>query len=216
MFRYFGLCDALRCVNIVARLAHHKFYSRYRGFKKFLCKTFICCYFMNLSKVNLGPCICAFLIPGWRVARTVCNICFALSSATLLGVGWKGGLSYHKFYTRLLAWISCEQYWDFVFTRCVVQQLRLLEKHQGLCYVLEGFSLIFYLRRFWRRLQSFWQNWFALSAQAGLEALYQPFCVIFYCFRFFHIVQPLCTFGCLLGLSVRKGTLKFLEGMICN
>ena len=54
-------------------------------------------YFTNLFKFHPGPWTCAFFITGWPVSQTVCIFCISLVSVALLGVGCKGGISYHVY-----------------------------------------------------------------------------------------------------------------------
>ena len=52
----------------------------------------------------------------------------ALTSVAYLGVGWRGGFSSHKVFTRPLKQMASSHEWDFCFTSYTVQKLVLSDK----------------------------------------------------------------------------------------
>ena len=51
------------------------------------------------------------------------HIDLALVRMVLFRVGWKGVVSSHNFYTRLLEWLAYYHWVFFSLTRCIVQDL---------------------------------------------------------------------------------------------
>ena len=78
-------------------------------------------FYKHILRSIQGHSFVAFVVPGKRVSWTVLIICLAVSSAVLLGFGWQGGSSSHKFYPPSDA--SGFLPGVFSFTICLFQQL---------------------------------------------------------------------------------------------
>ena len=154
------------------------------------------------------------------------NIYITLFRTALLKVDWWGGLSPHNVYTWLLAQLAYSHCVIF-FTRWIVQHLRYLFSldywpcmiwtvSRGLCSVLEvpfyGLMSLLFLKE----APKLPEKIFALSARPGLEVLYRFFGFLVSCCQVFHLHQPRCHFGCILGffslVSLCLGGLGIIGG----
>ena len=93
-------------------------------------------YFINLSKIHLEPCSCAFVFIRQHIFHMVFIFCLALAIADLLGVGWRGGFSSHSF-LMCPSRLAYAHFWD----RLVLQGAS--SNTLALCKYLEGSSLYF-------------------------------------------------------------------------
>ena len=105
------------------------------------------------------------------------HIYLALVSATLLGVGPRGGLSSNSVYTRLLAWLASAHKFYFSFTRCsptpwmfTFSGLSAVSDPDSLLKapLLRFLSRVQYIRSFWRVFLNGLVNLAVISAQSGL------------------------------------------------
>ena len=172
---------------------------------------------MNLSKVRPGTCTRAFVVTGWRVFQTFCIICLALSSVALLSIGRRGVFSSHSLLICPSRFVSAQLLVFFCFTRCVVQNLDISEKYQGIRSVIEGFSLIVCVRRFRGRLLIYQETCWLIRRE--LACLSRP--IFSRGFRYWHQVAVFIRYSLVAVLWVSRplilcvtGSPKFLEGLI--
>ena len=95
----------------------------------------------------------------------ICDL--ALARVSLIGVGWRGGLSSHIYPPVSIIVGICPVLGFFSFTSCAVQHLGLSEKSWGFCSFLGGSTSTCCVRRFQKRLQSCLEILISLSTQAG-------------------------------------------------
>ena len=122
-----------------------------------------------------------FFIHNHRLTRLLdgLNICLALSSAALLGVGRRGGFSSHKFYTCLLDRLTYAHYWYFLFLKFHSPTPWTLRKTYRDTLCSWGFHFdSFCVRCFWRKLRSFWQTWCQLMFE--LVGIFPPILLVLF------------------------------------
>ena len=77
------------------------------------------------------------------------NICLALSSSALLGVGRRGGFSSHIF-LMFLSWLVSSHKWDFYFYMVRCPTPCSFGKHWVLCSIIGGYPSIVCVQMFWK------------------------------------------------------------------
>ena len=128
-------------------------------------------YYINLSKVHLGPCTYAFF-HGRRTFQTVCNI-WSYDCQRRPTWCWSER-------RIILPYLSCcvqhswhmPSFWLFSFTRCIVQHLGLSEKSQGICSFLGGSTSACCVQHFLEEAPKLLENPMSLSVQYVLSPSY--------------------------------------------
>ena len=99
------------------------------------------------------------------------HIYLALVIVSFLGVGWQGGFSSHKFTPDFCSNWHMPSIGGFIFKRCVIQQLGLSEKPQGICSMFDSSTSTYLILTFLEEAPKLSAKFIVFSAQYILEVL---------------------------------------------